>query len=243
MAELPSQRSPADEVSPPRVASELNNLLQIIGGTTDLLENIWQGAEGSERYIAMLRFSVDRAARVTAQLVEQAGGANNRVLLHPSMMLPPPLQEGPTAEAAPMNDERQRVMLIDDEPMTLLLFQKALQEEGYEVVLAESGFKALDILTREGTTVDLVVLDYTMPFMNGEETFRRIRTIAPEVPVTLAAGFIHQEILDSMLAGGLSGYVRKPLPPQELAAHVTGLLGPKRDQLEASPASGIAAAI
>ena len=241
MAELPSERSLAEEGSPPRVASELNDLLQIIGGTTDLLENIWQGAEGSERYIAMLRFSVDRAARVTAQLVEQAGGANNRVLLHPSVL--PRVPEGPPADAPDADQEKSRVMLIDDEPMTLLLFQEALQAQGYEVIVAESGFKALDILTREKRTVDLVVLDYTMPFMNGDETFRRIRAIAPAVPVTLAAGFIHQEILDAMLASGLSGYVRKPLPPQELVAHVAGLLGAKRDYPKPSPASGIAAAI
>ena len=50
----------------PRVASELNNLIQIISGTSELIENIWEGIEGSEKYFAMLRASILRAEQVTA---------------------------------------------------------------------------------------------------------------------------------------------------------------------------------
>ena len=59
----------------PRETSELNNLLQIISGTTDLIENIWSGRDGSEKYFAMLRASIERltTADVPKQIQLQAG--------------------------------------------------------------------------------------------------------------------------------------------------------------------------
>src|SRR5438105_15230712 len=68
-----------------RVASELNNLIQIISCTSELIENIWEGTEGSDNYFAMLRASILRAEQVMAQLVAQAGGANGNVILHPEL--------------------------------------------------------------------------------------------------------------------------------------------------------------
>src|SRR5256886_15974547 len=64
-----------------KVASELNNLIQIISGTSSLIENIWEGRPGSEKYLEMLRASIERAEQVTAQLVAQAGVINCQRLL------------------------------------------------------------------------------------------------------------------------------------------------------------------
>ena len=74
----------------PDATSELNNLLQIIAGTSAAIENIWDGASGSQNYLEMLRASVDRAAQVTAQLVVQAGGCDKKALIHPKLSAVPP---------------------------------------------------------------------------------------------------------------------------------------------------------
>src|ERR1700676_4301626 len=71
--------------SPIAATSELNNLLEIIAGTSAAIENIWDGNDGSQKYFDMLRTSVDRAAQVTAQLVEHAGGSDKKVLFHPEL--------------------------------------------------------------------------------------------------------------------------------------------------------------
>ena len=75
MSESDRQNLQADDTS--KVASELNNLIQIISGTSLLIENIWEGSPGSEKYFEMLRASIERAEQVTAQLVAQAGGATS----------------------------------------------------------------------------------------------------------------------------------------------------------------------
>ncbi|MEY2521006.1 MAG: two-component system, cell cycle sensor histidine kinase and response regulator CckA [Verrucomicrobiota bacterium] len=63
-----------------------------------------------------------------------------------------------------------------------------------------------------------------MPFMDGEETFVRLRQIFPEVVVLLSTGFMAQDRVDRMLAAGLAGFLRKPHKPDELLAHVQATL-------------------
>src|SRR5256886_4811706 len=76
-----SNRQNLQEDDKSKVASELNNLIQIISGTSSLIENIWEGTPGSEKYFEMLRASIERAEQVTAQLVAQAGGSNKKRVL------------------------------------------------------------------------------------------------------------------------------------------------------------------
>jgi CheY-like chemotaxis protein len=197
--------------TPIRATSELNNLLQIIGGTTELLENISEGREASQKYLQMLRTSVERAAEITAQLVENAGGVSGRVLV--------PVNST-AAAGAPVKRDKPRIMVVDDEPMGLTLYDEFLTHSGYEVVTARSGFEALDTIVRSEARFDVVVLDLTMPFMDGEETFRRMRAVDPAVRVILTTGFIHQSRLQQMFADGLCGYMRKPLPPDEVLAEI-----------------------
>lgn len=200
-----------------KATSELNNLLQIIGGTTELLENIWEGTSGSEKYLTMLRSSVARAASITAQFVENAGGVSDRI----ATVSAPETVEVRRSGTAP---GKPHILVVDDEPMGLSLFKQLLTKADFEVTVAGSGFEALDLLVRGGQRFDLAVLDYTMPFMDGEEAFRRMRTIDPTLRVILTTGFIHCQVLEGLLAEGLCGYIRKPHPPAELLSEIQRVL-------------------
>ena len=207
---------------PPAAAtSELNNLLEIISGTSAAIENIWDGNDGSQKYFAMLRTSVDRAAKVTAQLVEHAGGSDKKVLFHPELTsLGRPKNATPPVPAK----KRQTLMVVDDEPMALVLAKRVLVEADFEVVTAQSGFECLDLFRKRPRHFDLILLDLTMPFMDGEETLSRLRSICPDVVVLLSTGFIAQERLDRMLKAGMAGFLRKPHRPEELVANIRAVL-------------------
>src|SRR5437763_17072931 len=103
-AEGRSPRTPRKSISKESVSkatSELNNLLQIISGTSAEIGNLWEGSEGSDQYLNMLRSSIDRAEAVAAQLLEQAGGTDERVLMHPELetfLKPKPITEIPRAK-------------------------------------------------------------------------------------------------------------------------------------------------
>jgi CheY-like chemotaxis protein len=210
----------SDDPAAQKAASELNNLLEIISGTSSTLENIWAGNDGAQKYFDMLRTSVDRAAAVTAELAEHAGGTNDKVLLHPELMdfARPRKMPTPTAK------KTRRLLVVDDEPMALVLAKRILSEGGFEVETAQSGFECLDLFRRRPRHFDLILLDLSMPFMDGEETFSRLRGIHPDVVVLLSTGFIAKERLDRMMAAGMAGFLRKPHRPDEMVAHVRSVL-------------------
>ena len=83
MDDIPTSIPPVGPERSPAIASELNNLLQIIAGTSALIENIWEGNEGADKYFGMLRESVNRAAQVTTQLVELSGNIGEKIVMHP----------------------------------------------------------------------------------------------------------------------------------------------------------------
>lgn len=211
-----TNRAPAGSALLPPVTSELNNLIQIIAGTSELMENIWEGTEGSEKYFAMLRASILRAEQVTAQLVRQAGGVDAKVA-YPSV--PESVTSKIVAQA-----RSHSVLVVDDEQMVLSLFRRILTEEGYEFTSAQSGFECLDLFRREAGAYDLVLLDLAMPVMDGEETFTRLRRISPGVSVVLTTGFCEQERLDRMMKAGLNGYLRKPARNDEILAVVASVM-------------------
>ena len=207
--------------------SELNNLLEIISGTSAAIENIWDGNDGSQKYFDMLRTSVDRAAQLTAQLVEQAGGSDKKVLYHPELAAFTKTKNTtpPTVTVAPAPEKkRESLLLVDDEQMALVLGKRILSEAGFDVETAQSGFECLDLFRKRPRHFDLILLDLTMPFMDGEETFGRLRSIRPDVVVLLSTGFIVQERLDRMLGAGMAGFLRKPHRPDELVAHIRAVL-------------------
>jgi CheY-like chemotaxis protein len=200
-------------------ASELNNLLEIISGTSAAIENIWGGNNGSEKYFEMLRTSVDRAAKVTAQLVAHAGGSDKKILFHPGLAA----FDRQKNAAPPPAAKNRSILVVDDEAMALVLAKRILSDAGFEVVTAQSGFECLDLF-RKRPHFDLVLLDLSMPFMDGEETFARLKGIRPDVVVLLSTGFIAQERLDQMLAAGMAGFLRKPHRPSELVANIQAIL-------------------
>jgi len=215
----PATRKSISKESVSKATSELNNLLQIISGTSAEIGNLWEGSNSSEEYLAMLRSSINRAEAVAAQLAEQAGGTDQKVQMHPelaSFLKPKTITEMPRAKST--------ILVIDDESMALVLIKRLLGEAGYHVVTAQSGFEALDLFRRQPQGFHLVLLDLTMPFMDGEETFHRLREIRADIPVVLCTGFIRQDRLDRLMKAGIAGFLRKPLAPDEIVDHVRSVL-------------------
>src|ERR1700730_3718069 len=127
-----------------KATSELNNLLQIIAGTSSAIENIWEGNDASEKYLAMLRESIERAERVTAELAHQAGGSDKKSLMHPDISGFVKTKTAPVGEAPP----RQSILVVDDEQMALTLVKRTLCDAGFNVITAQSGFECLDVFRR-----------------------------------------------------------------------------------------------
>jgi DNA-binding response OmpR family regulator len=120
----------------------------------------------------------------------------------------------------------RRILVVDDEPAARVLAFRVFTEAGFDVITVQSGFECLEQFWRRPHWFDLILLDLSMPFMDGEETFKRLRAINPNVVVLLSTGFFAeaQGRVERMLAGGLSGFIRKPHRPDELLAQVQRIL-------------------
>ena len=207
-------------------ANELNNLLQVITDSSQVLEGMCSGNPETESYFAILRNGVDRAAKVTRMMVDRVGG-----IAAPETPASAPVHV-PTAssseESASENGvevfnprgAREMVMIVDDEDFVTMLAQKVLAGEGYRVVTAKDGFQAIDVYRKLGEKIALIILDFTMPLMDGSDVFNELLDLNPKVPVVLSSGFAEQDRLRGMLARGLRGFIPKPYTQEKLLTEV-----------------------
>ncbi len=106
----------------------------------------------------------------------------------------------------------ETVLMVDDEDLLLKMTQAVLSSFGYRVLTANSGTKALQVLSNE--PVDLVITDLVMPNMGGRELIERIRLISPDVKIISSSGYLRPQNLAENL------YLQKPFTTQELLQKV-----------------------
>jgi len=148
---------------------------------------------------------------------EEGRGSTFKILLPASKDI-----DSPEAEEAPATAAMgpRTILVVDDEESVRMLAKRMLNKLGHEVALACDGVEALDEFERGPEGIDLVVLDMTMPRMDGQETFRRLRAVNPEVRVVLSSGYNEQDATNRFAGKGLAGFIQKPYTLEELAAVV-----------------------
>ena len=104
--------------------------------------------------------------------------------------------------------EKMRIMLVDDEERYLQTTARLIEKKGYEVLTAQSGEAALEILKVQ--TVHVVVLDMKMPGMDGNETLKAIKAIYPLVEVIMLTGHATVDSAIDGLRNGAFDYLMKP---------------------------------
>ena len=111
-----------------------------------------------------------------------------------------------------------RILVVDDEPPIMQLCLKVLARQGHEVEGVTSGDEALARL--RSASVDLLVVDYKMPGLNGLEVIRRARDLRPGLKTVLITGHGTREVVDTATDDGVDGIIVKPFTPDELAQTV-----------------------
>ena len=132
--------------------------------------------------------------------------------------------EGPTSASTKTAGPLARILLVEDEESLLTLGRKMLARMGHQVSCAENGQKALSIYKEERNEIDLVILDMTMPVMNGMDCFRELRAMDPTIKVLIATGHRLEESTDLLKAEGVYGLLHKPYVFGELADAVNRVL-------------------
>jgi CheY-like chemotaxis protein len=109
------------------------------------------------------------------------------------------------------------ILVVDDEELVRNMARFSLQRYGYSVEIATDGQSAVDIFSSRPKEFDAVLMDLTMPVMNGEEAMRAVRRIRPDVPIILSSGFSEMEAIKRFANDGIAGFVQKPYTATTLA--------------------------
>jgi DNA-binding response OmpR family regulator len=115
---------------------------------------------------------------------------------------------------------KPRLLLVDDDPTVREMIGRVLTEAGYLVLLAANGQEALELAA--ATEVDLVLLDLNMPVKNGWDTFERLTTANPLLPIIIITARPNQ--LFPALASGVGALMEKPLDFPTLLWTICALL-------------------
>ncbi len=116
-----------------------------------------------------------------------------------------------------------KVMIVDDAAFARKRCARFLKDSGYEVVEAENGADAVRLygLIRP----DAVLMDITMPEMDGLAAMNEIRRVDPHAKVAILAALGQQAIASQALKSGANGLVPKPFQPDQMLATLKGLIG------------------
>ncbi len=117
------------------------------------------------------------------------------------------------------------VLVVDDEDLVRTTTVRQIERFGFSVVGAENGRVALEAFTREPDRYRLVVLDMTMPEMDGVTTLAELQKIRPGLKVLLISGYSESEIADRFAGQELAGFLQKPFTTVQLKHSIRSILG------------------
>jgi CheY-like chemotaxis protein len=123
-----------------------------------------------------------------------------------------------------------RLLVADDSATVLLMLQRRLEMEGYEVVTATDGFEALDRLHEEGAKdPDVILLDAMMPNMSGTEVLEQLRESGSTIPVLMISAHLDPQEPDRFQALGAVDCIPKPFEWEDLIGKIEEIVSNGRE--------------
>ncbi|HFQ79865.1 MAG TPA: response regulator [Desulfobacterales bacterium] len=108
------------------------------------------------------------------------------------------------------------ILLVDDEETIRAVGRQMLEYLGFSVITAADGREATKTFKARAAEINLVLMDLTMPHMDGEEAYREMRRIDSTVQVIMASGYNEQEVTQRFVGKGLVGFIQKPFMIDDL---------------------------
>lgn len=230
-------------------AHTFNNLLTVIGMTSDLLRSAAPAGSGDLADLEEIHVATKRAADLTRELLlasrralPQVTGLDRTVGTggdaFAKLRSSKPSHDASSAPAEerfrlsqlrPLLGEGEAeggetILLVEDETALRSLTRRVLNEDGYRVLEAPNGAVALRLAAAEVGEIDLVLTDVEMPTLGGRGMVEELRELSPGMNVIFMSGYSDNELLRR---GGLhaeNGFLRKPFSPAELRAAVRNAL-------------------
>jgi CheY-like chemotaxis protein len=121
-----------------------------------------------------------------------------------------------------------KILVIDDEEVVLDIVKTTLEQAGFVVLTSRNGREGLEKFQKNKDEISLIVLDLTMPHMDGEEVLQRVKSQRKDIPVLMMSGYNQQSIINQFVDEDLAGFLQKPLRPTILLNAVNKILTDSR---------------
>lgn len=118
-----------------------------------------------------------------------------------------------------------QILVVDDEETVRSLGKRMLERAGFTVLTAADGQEALKVFASEKDRIRLIILDLTMPILDGEACFHLLQQQDPEVKVILTSGYSEQDVVNQFAGKGLAGFLQKPFTSGDLIQKIREILG------------------
>ncbi|MDX2188000.1 MAG: PAS domain-containing protein [Opitutaceae bacterium] len=166
-----------------------------------------------------------RAHRGAFLVRSSIGQGSVFTMLIPLSLAVPPVRE-PTVAArpAPLVRQEGKVLVVDDEPEVRKIAGAILEKQGYTVALASDGYEALALALAHGMQFKCVLLDLTMPGLDGPSTFRELRALNRHVPILIMSGFSEADARKQLSVDSRSSFLAKPFSTEDLLQRVNSLI-------------------
>lgn len=198
------------------IAHDLNNLLVGILGNAGLALMDLSTFSPCRPLIQEVETAAQRAAELTQRMLAFTGRVQPEAEA--------PVAAAPALPAVAAWRGSGLVLVVDDESTVRSLARRVLEKFGFRVMTADDGLRALDIFRPHAAEFVAVLLDVTMPNLDGAETFREMRRLRPEVKVILSSGYDQREVQQRIASDGSAGFLHKPYLPMELIDRVREIL-------------------
>lgn len=155
--------------------------------------------------------------RGNIRVESEIGKGATFIVTFPSATLP--LEKTAVSLTSPIlcYGQQERVLIVEDHENAQQALAEILQSLNYEVVIAQNGFEALNIIQQQDTSIDLVLSDVVMPEMDGQKMLVELRKSTITLPVLFMTGHPLNNRIAELQQYGISGYLQKPLNIETLS--------------------------
>lgn len=118
--------------------------------------------------------------------------------------------------AIEFNNSTKTVLICDDEEMVVDFSTNIFEQLGFKIIIARDGLESINKFEKYQNEIDLVLLDLTMPKIQGQVVFQLMLSIKPEIKIILSSGFNETEVFTNFTGKNLSGFLQKPYTYQDI---------------------------
>jgi len=140
------------------------------------------------------------------------------------LLFPAATARAPAVRVEPVLERRGTVLVVDDEEVVRGVAARILGSYGFDVILASDGREGVERFRERHQEISVVLMDLTMPALDGVDAFREIRALNDAVPVLLMSGYNEQDAVTRFAGKGLAGFVQKPFTVEMLRERLLSVL-------------------